>query len=189
MDIELAAACAYRCAVFGDAHCNMYERCICHRQAYTDGFSYRMTSARLQGLLSSLGRPEQLVRGAAGKETELHVELTATEARTGCSQAGDCAAMGMANGQDLSSGLARRSAGSRCRLCTCFLALRNLLRLHGLPLAAAPCLACLQPGSRGASRPPVRRCSLHTTMRYPLQLKGPGVDSIFLRRCCPSAMR
>ena len=68
--------------------------------------------------------------------------------------------MGMANGQDLSSIL----------LCTCFAALRDLLRLHGSPLTAASCLACLQPTSRGAGRLSVRSCSLHTTARYRLKL-------------------
>lgn len=166
MDIEPAAACAYRCTVFGDAHCSDHDECICHQQAYRLGCLCRKTSERLQGLLSSLRRLGQAVRAAAGEENDLHTELLATNDTPECSQAGDCAAMGMADGQDLSSGLARRM----CRLCTCLAALRDLLRLHGLPVAAAPCLACLKPGSRGASRPSVRRCSLHTTARYRLEL-------------------
>ena len=65
--------------------------------------------------------------------------------------------MGMAKGQDLGTGLARSSVGSMCRLCPCSAALRDLLRLQGLPPAAAPCLACLQPGSGGAGRAAARR--------------------------------
>ena len=73
--------------------------------------------------------------------------------------------MGMADGQNLGTGLARSSAGSMCRPWPCFAALRDLLLLHILPLAAAPCLACLQAPRIGAKWPSACRCFLRTTLR------------------------
>ena len=64
MDIEPAAACAHRCGVFAGAHCNKHEECICYQQAYTHGLIYQKTSARLQGLLSSLGCLQRASEGS-----------------------------------------------------------------------------------------------------------------------------